>query len=389
MSVFEAMANAEVPHPLGAGSVVHDKPRVAAVVTPPTVLVGPVVPPVSAVIAPPAVIAAPAVIVSPALVPQVERVVVTDRPAAVNTSAGVVPKRRIVRISTIAFGVVLTILLALGGIWLVSGGKYYIVSTPSMSPQLPVGALVLTRPFTKDQVAVGTIISFQPPTGDARIYTHRVIAVTPLGYGTKGDAERLSDPWGVVPFANVKGVVVQSLPGIGWLVRALPWLLVGLLLVIGLAAIVPWRWGVFLPIVGAVVVISIPLIALRPLVRGELIDSRTGTTTITARVVNTGLLPLKFTPKGRPGVHVAAGHWTDLKVPRPSKAGRFDITARVDLSLLGWVILALLCALPLILGIAVALREWRKDKAGRLVIPSSAGATASPEPDVNLQSLGW
>jgi hypothetical protein len=166
-------------------------------------------------------------------------------------------------------------------------------------------------------------------------------------------------------------------------------LLVGLLLVIGLAAMVPWRWGVFMPLIAVVIVVAIPLIVLRPLVRGDFVEKKTGTATITARVVNTGLLPLKFEPKGQPGVHVAPGHWVDLKFPRTDKNQYFDIKARVDLSLLGWLILGFLCALPLLLAIGVSIREWRKEKNGTLVIPAPADALEVAAPTGNISTLGW
>ena len=237
------------------------------------------------------------------------------------------PRRTIVRWSSIAFGVILASLLVVGGLWVATGGRYYIVTTPSMSPALPVGSLVLTKTFTQADVQKGTIIAFVPPTGKYRMFTHRVIGVDPAGYLTKGDASMNADPWGVVPFANVRGIVVSVLPGVGWLVRALPWLLLGLLIAIGLAAFVPWRWGVFMPIVAMVIVLSVPLLILKPLVRGELVQTKQTNDAVVARVVNTGLLPLKFTATGIDGVHVAPGHWTDLQLPVPKVTGKYGIDA--------------------------------------------------------------
>jgi signal peptidase I len=377
MSVFEAMANHEVPHPLVTEPAAVPVPVEAAAVAPamPAMTFAPLG--TMSAVAPPAA-------TSPPVLPGV----VTDDLPPTTTELAAGPKRKIVRVSTIIFGIVLAALLAFGGIWLATGGKYYIMSTPSMSPALPVGALVLTQPFTPAKVVVGTVIVFQPPDPVQRTFTHRVIAITPLGYKTKGDAEMGPDAW-TIPFENVKGVVVQSLPGVGWLLRALPWLLVGLLLVIGLAAMVPWRWGVFMPLLAVVIVVTIPLIVLKPLVRGQLVEKADGSTTITARVVNTGLLPLKFEPVGQPGVHVAAGHWYDFTFPKTDKAQQFNIHARVDLTLAGWIILGLLCLLPLFLAIGVSVREWRKEKNGTLVIPAPADAVETTAPTGTISTLGW
>lgn len=280
------------------------------------------------------------------------------------------PRRTLVRLSAIAFGVLLAVLLAIGGLWVATGGRYYIMTTPSMSPALPVGSLVLTKPYKAAEVTKGTIIAFAPPIGPYRTYTHRVIDVQPDGYLTKGDAVMHPDNWGVVPFANVHGIVVAVLPGVGWLVRALPWLLLGLLIAIGLAAFVPWRWGVFMPIVAMVIVLTVPLLVLKPLVRGELVETAQDQTKVTARVVNTGLLPLKFAASGIEPVHVAPGHWTDLHLPVPKETGKYGIKATVDLGLTGWIILGLLCLLPLFIGLTIALREWRKERTGALVLPT-------------------
>jgi signal peptidase I len=381
VSVFEAMANHEVPHPMDAEAAapVATLQAVAAPPLPPMTFV-----PLAKTTEFPPSEFAPAVLATPEVLSEV----ITDEPVPTTTQLAAGPKRAVVRISTIIFGVVLALLLAFGGIWLATGGKYYIMSTPSMSPALPVGALVLTQPYSQAKVAVGTIIVFQPPDKTVRTYTHRVIAITPLGYKTKGDAEMQTDAW-TIPFANVKGIVVQSLPGIGWLLRALPWLLIGLLLVIALAALVPWRWGVFTPLLAVVIVILIPLIVLKPLVRGQLVEKVDGVKFVTARVVNTGLLPLKFTPVGHPGVHIAAGHWYDFKFPQGQKAQQFSINARVDLTLTGWIILGLLCLLPLFLAIGVTIREWRKEKNGTLVLPTPVGAADTTAPTGNISTLGW
>jgi len=294
-----------------------------------------------------------------------------DEPASEPT-ATVEPKRPWVRISTAIFGVVLVVLISIASLWLITGGRYYIVTTPSMSPVLPVGALALTQPYAARDVRLGTIIAFQPPYGPPRIFMHRVVSVTSSGYVTKGDANPARDPWPVVPFRNVKGVVVQSLPGVGWVVKAMPWFVVGIFLAILLAAYVPWRWGVFSPLISMVIIVTVPLLVLRPLVRGELIYYTQTNHLITARVVNTGLLPLVFTPEAGRSAHVSAGYWTDMHLPQPPKGQRFNITATVDLSVLGWIGLILLCLTPLIIGIVVTVRERNKEKRGQLVVPQYA-----------------
>jgi len=282
--------------------------------------------------------------------------------AAVSTSAVAEPDRRLVRVSAFLFGIVLAVVVVLGGAWFATGGRFFIMTTPSMSPVLPVGSLVLTRPFDASKVKVGTIIAFVEPVAPYHVYTHRVVGVTPLGYRTRGDVEIDADRW-VVPQANVKGIAVQAVPGLGYLVRSLPWLIVGLLFALALAAWTPWRWAVFMPLIAAVVVVVVPILRFRPLVNAMYAFRYGVAPDEKARVVNTGLLPLAFHITGQTGsTYVPAGHWTDLPIPTLPHKFAAHITAHVSLGIVGWCILGLVCASPLLVGIAVTWREWHVER---------------------------
>lgn len=84
-----------------------------------------------------------------------------------------------------------------------------VVTTGSMEPNLPAGALVLVR--AQEEYQVRDIISFRQ--GDA-VVTHRVVEKTSEGYRTAGDANNVPDE-GVTDPASVLGRVVLYVPWMG------------------------------------------------------------------------------------------------------------------------------------------------------------------------------
>src|SRR4051812_5422095 len=97
------------------------------------------------------------------------------------------PGRRRIRASTLAMGAWMLlaatiVVVALG--FQLSGGRWFIIETPSMGTVAPVGTFVLTEPATMGELAVGDIISFHPPTAPGEVYTHRVVALDAAGATT-------------------------------------------------------------------------------------------------------------------------------------------------------------------------------------------------------------
>lgn len=84
-----------------------------------------------------------------------------------------------------------------------------LVTTGSMEPSLPAGAMVVAH--AQEDYAVRDIISFRQ--GGA-VVTHRIIGETAEGYQTAGDANNAPDPE-VVPPEAVLGRVVLCLPRVG------------------------------------------------------------------------------------------------------------------------------------------------------------------------------
>ena len=134
-------------------------------------------------------------------------------------------------------------------------GRYRVatVLSGSMSPTMDAGSMVFSTPEPASSVAAGQVITFEIPTGDHRVETHRVIEVIKDGpepvVRTKGDANTAPDPWqakldGSTPLWRARFAV----PKLGYLVQALrgPWFRIvstllapALFLVVCLATI--WR----------------------------------------------------------------------------------------------------------------------------------------------------
>ncbi len=91
------------------------------------------------------------------------------------------------------------------------------VFSGSMEPQLKVGGVAVTRPVAAEEIQVGDIITFYPPTSE-QLTSHRVIAVddgSAFHFQTKGDANENADPF-IVPAENVTGKVCFHIPYFGY-----------------------------------------------------------------------------------------------------------------------------------------------------------------------------
>ena len=120
-----------------------------------------------------------------------------------------------------AFGLVLLAFATLAvGPRLLHFQTFY-VRSGSMSPVMPVGALVIAVPASAKDLGPGDVVIFQPPGRPGTRVVHRIHAVEERASGrvfiTKGDANTAPDPWEVA--ATGRGWrAVYSLDGLGFVV---------------------------------------------------------------------------------------------------------------------------------------------------------------------------
>jgi hypothetical protein len=136
------------------------------------------------------------------------------------------------------------------------GGHWERVETPSMGTTAPVGTLLWVEHAEADDLHVGDVVSFHKPGGiDGTVYSHRITELHEDGtFSTAGDLSG-PDAWTVQP-TDVVGRVVHIWKGVGWLVQAVPVLLIGALVTGGLVLLVRRTGKVPVAIVGASLTLS-------------------------------------------------------------------------------------------------------------------------------------
>ncbi len=247
--------------------------------------------------------------------------------------------------STLAAGKAVVLGAVLGGIvaWgvlILSGWHFFVMTTPSMSPLLPVHSLVVTAPVVR--LHVGEIAAFRPP-GYSQTFVHKIVGVTPSGYRTQGVLNSTPDPW-TVPFHDVLGREVRVVPVLGFLVQTIPvW--IGVAVVAwGLSHLLDRRYRVGTIALAAALCVEIPLAIWRPLVGMDIVTVIAKGGKARAFVVGTGLLPERFRLGIGRGVVVPPGHAAVLSSPM---VGHLGVGYQAALPWWGWAVLVLASCLPL------------------------------------------
>ena len=98
------------------------------------------------------------------------------------------------------------------------GTGFFLISSGSMEPNLPVGSLIFVREVAADEINLNDIVTFFSSDGHD-VITHRVIDVL-IDQGeytliTRGDANNTDDP--PLNYDRVIGRVTYSVPGVSYL----------------------------------------------------------------------------------------------------------------------------------------------------------------------------
>ncbi|MEN2741847.1 S26 family signal peptidase [Microbacterium sp. X-17] len=279
------------------------------------------------------------------------------------------PARTRARLAAIiAAGLVGALIAILVASWS-AGWRWFIVESPSMGRTAPVGTLVVTTPVAASAVHVGDVITFDPPTSPDETYTHRVREITPTGQLiTRGDINGATDPWQLSGH-DLVGRAAAILPGWGWLIRSLPFLFVGGVVV---WALTDWfataRWRAPLRVIGASLVFAVTAAILRPFVGVMVLATQSTHHGANATLVSTGLLPIHVQAVGGTGVDLVSGQVGSVHVPRLADDGYYHLAATPTFNLLGWIIVGIVCAAPLLWCLIVGL-------------PGEEPQSAEPRPD--------
>lgn len=102
----------------------------------------------------------------------------------------------------------------------IAGATPFSILTGSMKPTYPPGTLVVVKPIDTQDIAIGTVVTYQLISGKPTVVTHRVVGTvrSPEGtmrYRTQGDANDAPDRKLVRP-AQVKGALWYHVPSLGY-----------------------------------------------------------------------------------------------------------------------------------------------------------------------------
>ncbi|NQX04869.1 S26 family signal peptidase [Rathayibacter sp. VKM Ac-2856] len=265
---------------------------------------------------------------------------------------------RSTRLRTIATWTVTALIAALvlaAFLFHASGGRWFIVQTPSMGTAAPVGTLVLTAPTALEDIEVGDVVSFHPSTTPDETYTHRVVDLADDGaLVTRGDINGATDPW-ATGAEQLIGKVVVALPGAGWLAKGLPMLLAGSVLVLLLTRLLssPTHRAA-MRVLGISLVASFTVFVLRPFVGIVVLEATVEDGQTDASLVSVGMLPIRVTAVGGTHVDLVSGQVGSIQVPANGE-DFYNVSSALHLPLWGWIVFGALCAAPVLWTVLVGL----------------------------------
>jgi len=235
------------------------------------------------------------------------------------------------------------------GAWLISGGGLFWVGSPSMGMIAPVGSLVATQPLAPSaRLHVGEIVVFDPHPGTSITYVHRIHLVLPHGhYLTKGDLNQVPDPW-IISRGDIIGTPQAIIPAIGWLYKCATWLFLGAATLIFVSHFAKERQRRWILALGVPLLWAVPVLWYRPFIGGFLYGSGQRGRMVTANMVDTGILPVQYTPSIGRAVRAVPGQGVMVTGLTTKHKPVFDIRVSAALPWWGWALVILVCLSPLI-----------------------------------------
>ena len=256
-------------------------------------------------------------------------------------------------------GAILLAVVAAAGAW-ASGFRWFTVETASMGGSAPVGTLVVTAPARLDGLPLGTVIAFHPPTAPREVYTHRIVAVRGDGVLTRGDINGATDGWRLQQ-RDLIGRAVVLLPGVGFLLRALPLLLAGNAVIrLATSRLRAPAQRAALRTIGFSLVACLPAFLQHPFIRIEVLTTQAVAGGIRASVVSTGLLPVRVT--AGTGQHLTLRDGQVGSLVLPVREEGYRLASALQLTPPEWALLLGLCALPLVWNLVVGLPDEPREQ---------------------------
>lgn len=229
------------------------------------------------------------------------------------------------------------------------GWRFFVVVSPSMGETAPVGSLVITE--TAEKYQKNDIVAFY---NGPRVYTHRIVGVDEKGFITRGDLNAVNDAMRLKD-EQIIGKAIYIKKYLGWVWRAMPFLIIGFLIVYLVSCLKkvkePWRWPV--RIVGWSLVVILTTFFLNPWLRVDGLgygvpDKEKG---MSINVVNTGVFPIKDDDGNR----FYVGQTRFVHTKEINDKGHYVYMPRPSLGPIGLLIAAIWCLMPLFIALLVKL----------------------------------
>jgi signal peptidase I len=242
-------------------------------------------------------------------------------------------------------------ILLLAGVFIAlfgAGFHLYIVKTPSMGTIAPVGTLVAVH--AQDSYAIGDVVSY---ARNGLVYTHRIVDVTAQGFITKGDINGAPDALPVNQ-SEIVGTVAFYGKYLGFLVEALPWLLIGGAIVYGLSLMPrigrPWRWHFRL--VGWSLVTSLVALWSRPWVNMVMTGYVAQNDGVDMHLVNTGIFPVSVL-----GKVLTSGQDAVVTQTVADASGHYIVTPQLALNSWYFLLLLVICLTPVLASLLIGVEQ--------------------------------
>lgn len=138
------------------------------------------------------------------------------------------PLRSAVRVANVLFSVACLLLAVAVFGPTAKGYQHFVITGQSMTGSIDRGSLAFGKPVPTATLRTGDVITFTPP-GQWRstgLVTHRIVSISRDGEGrrlfrTRGDHNRVTDPWQFVITAPTQTRYAFHIPYVGYLLGAL------------------------------------------------------------------------------------------------------------------------------------------------------------------------
>ncbi|MFL5886746.1 MAG: signal peptidase I [Thermoleophilaceae bacterium] len=108
------------------------------------------------------------------------------------------------------------------------GYQRYVITGGSMAGSIDRGSLLFSKKVPQSELKAGDVITYRPPqgAGPGELVTHRIVSIKHAADGrlvfqTKGDANKVADPWTFTPDQRDQARAAVHVPYVGFVFAAL------------------------------------------------------------------------------------------------------------------------------------------------------------------------